>query len=130
MASFFGGRRDPVMLDQIAYFERRIRDRRESIRHYAASCQRDLRHGLTSPPMLLAASAVGFLAGTIKRRPTTQARPGQRARPRATTMLGSVLASIAAIRPWLPLLRRLGASLIAKSETAAREPGSRAPPAL
>jgi hypothetical protein len=117
MASFFGGLRDPVVLDQMAYFERRIRERQEAIRHYAASCQREMRDGLASPLMLLAASAVGFLAGTLTRRPSIRARTGQEARPRATTMLGSALASIAAIRPWLPLLRRLGRSLFPTSSS-------------
>ena len=87
MASFFGGRRDPVVLDQIAYLERRIRDRQESVRHYAASCQREMRYGLTSPRMLLAASAVGFVAGKLTRRPSTRARTGRRpgrVRPRCS----------------------------------------------
>ena len=111
MASRFGRHGGPVVLDQIAYLERRIRDRQESVRHYAASCQRDMRYGLTSPRMLLAASAVGFVAGKLTRRPPPRARTRDDARPRAATLLGSVLASIAAIRPWLPLLRRLGRSL-------------------
>jgi hypothetical protein len=130
MASVFRGGRQPVVLDQITYFERRIRERQQTVRHYAASCRRDMRDGLTSPRTLLAVSAVGFLAGTLTRRPSVRARTGQEARPRAATILGSALASIAAIRPWLPLLRRLGAALISKSETVAREPESRAPPPL
>ncbi len=121
MASRFGSRRDPVVLDQIAYLERRIRDRKDSVRHYAASCQRDMRNGLTSPRMLLAASAVGFLAGKLTRRPADRPLTGQETRPRATTVLGGALASIAAIRPWLPLLRRLGRSLFAPANAAARD---------
>jgi hypothetical protein len=117
-------------MDQIAYLERRIRERQESVRHYAASCQADLRYGLTSPRMLLAASAVGFVAGKLTRRPATRDPTVREPRRRAATMLGGALASIAAIRPWLPLLRRLGASLFSKSETMAREPEFRAPPAL
>ena len=122
MASHFGRRRDPVVMDQITYLERRIRERQQSVRHYAASCRRDMRDGLTSPRALLAASAVGFLAGTLtRRRPSVRFRATQAARSRSTTLLGSALASIATIRSWLPLFRRVRSALSSKSEPVAQE---------
>jgi signal transduction histidine kinase len=90
---------------QITHLEKRILDRRQSIRRHAASYGHALRNSLTSPVMLLSASGLGFLVGILTRRQSSEVNNSARTSLRVRKLFESILSVIGFSRALLPMLR-------------------------